>query len=210
MHLGIWGKHTHWNVYKCVHWYRQNIAQKKVIWYKKWEILSFRPKFHFLNYIFHIWRDPHAPRYMGKHTHWNVYKCVHWYRQKIAQKKVIWYKKWEILSFGPKFHFLNYIFHIWRDPHAPRYMGTNIQIETCTNFTCPLVPSEYSTQTKVIWYKKWEILSFGPKFHFLNYIFHIWRDPHAPRYMGKTYTLKRVQMCPLVSSEYSTKESNLV
>ena len=124
-----------------------NIAQRKVIWYKKWGILSFRPKFNYLHYIFHIWNDPHALGIWWKHTHWNVYKSVHWYRQKIAQKKVIWYKKWEILSFGPKFNYLHYIFHIWRDPHAPRYMEKTYTLKRVQ--MCPLVSSEHRRLRRV-------------------------------------------------------------
>ena len=72
-------------------------------------------------------------------------------------------------------------------------------VHTCTSSLSK------TAQTKVIWLNNWEILSFRPKFHFQTIFFHISRNPNAPRFMGKTYTLEGVHMCPLVSSEYSIK-----
>ena len=151
MHIAIWGKHTHWNVYKCVHWYRQNIAQKKVIWYKKFEILSFRPKFHFLNYIFHIWRDPHAHRYMGKtYTLKRVQICP-LVSSEYGTNKVMWYIKWEISSFRPKFHILNYILHMSLEPHVASHILKPYPVLGGVH-SCRLKFVKIS-QKKVIWCK---------------------------------------------------------
>ena len=101
-------------------------------------------------------------------------------------------------SFRPKFHFLNYIFHISRELHKGRYTLRPYTLQYV--YSCPLVLSQIYNIEK-LYGNKWIITSFRTKFHFLNYIFHISREPHKGRYTLRPYTLQYVYSCPLVMSQ---------
>ena len=80
--------YTYWNPVHPCPLPLSNYSTHEVIKYKKLKF-SFRPQFHFVNYIFHISWELQAPGLRGESTHWNRMHRYPSVVPKYSTKKVI-------------------------------------------------------------------------------------------------------------------------